>query len=526
MVKLKYLVGILLLLGTVSERSAGVGVADLSVGTLRDYFDLVASGNADVAEDLWLASSRERALRFGIEFEGIAIKADCGSPVIRDLKRMRGHLEPAVKQVHELDSVYTRLEFSQLVDGTRVQHYYYIYYDGNYFWLVYPQDFYCKDWPVVETRYFRLHVDPSRRTPNQVALDAADRHVEQVAKALDLSKRNLEKLAESGIEYFLCGTDSLVATITGHSVRGTLDLGSNDVISSAFPSNRDIVQLLINIRFQRLPLYTQPIVREGATVALGGVPGKEPPALMGLGAFLFKEGMVSLDSLLSMRSFDNPASADIAFPVAGLFGSFLLEKVGTESFFALYRQLSGSFQYVYEMTPFEVQQLLLTAAKLATWDQLVSEFGTYADEMVATGLPLLPGTTGEGKARLDLDGVSVTEDGEWLNFEFSFPAGTSPRGNLLMSRLAALDGLQPSYFMMQYQDSVSYPGFRYGLRFDENEAGLYDYAVDQLVAKFVNGLTPSDAYRGHSRNVIAVRLKKHLLEDVSLRPENVLYLDR
>ena len=65
-------------------------------------------------------------------------------------------------------------------------------------------------------------------------------------------------------------------------------------------------------------------------------------------------------------------------------------------------------------------------------------------------------------------------------------------------------------FDEQHQGPEPLTGYRYSIRFDANEAGLYDFATNRLLGKFINGLTPSDDYFSAKGGGIAVKFRKEL----------------
>jgi hypothetical protein len=69
-------------------------------------------------------------------------------------------------------------------------------------------------------------------------------------------------------------------------------------------------------------------------------------------------------------------------------------------------------------------------------------------------------------------------------------------------------------FEEQYADKRPFEGYRFGVRFDANEAGLYDYAANHVLAKYILGITPSDEYFDPDQNKITIRLKKSLVGDM------------
>lgn len=500
--------------------------ADRPVDILREYFDLLISGNIESAQYLWNEPSLERASRFGIEFTDIPLKNDCNSPIIRDLKLFRNHLQPVAKRIIALDDQnYQRLLYSSIVEGELFEHNYYLVFDGHYWWLCYPQDYYCRDWPVRESRYLRLHVDPvAEQYLNPVSIEAADSFIERIADSLKLSKDQLKMLADEKIEYFYCGSDSTIELITGHLVKGVLDLPSNDLISSFFPHYHELIHLLVNVKLKSLPLYTQPLMREGIAVAYGGRWGKTPTSLIALGGFLYREEIVYLDSLLAMSLFETHSGADIAYPVAGLFCAYLIDRMGKERFFEVYLKLSGDFETVYGQTVPEIKQILVDATKTKDWSDFLEGFDKYIEEVMDSRLMIRPGTLAKGKVLIEGDNYVVRANKHWLGFEFSFDPEQKPTGNLVFGydkRLAAVPSI---LYGEQYGSATNVDGYRFGVRFDRNEVGLYDYATSHLMAKYIWGITPSELYFDEANNRITLMLHKDLLKDHLPEKNDVKYL--
>ena len=507
--------------------AAGTSKAvDRPVDILGEYFDLLISGNIESAQYLWNETSLERALRFGIVYTNIPLKNDCNSPIIRDLKLFRNHLQPVAKRIIVLDDPnYQRLLYSAIVEGELVEHNYYMSFDGQYWWLCYPQDYYCRDWPVRESRYLRLHVDPTaERYLNPVSIEATDSFIEQIADSLKLSKDQLKMLNDEKIDYFYCGSDSTIEQITGHLVKGVFDLPSNDLISSFFPHYHELIHFMVNLKLQRLPLYTQPLLREGVAVNYGGRWGKTPTSLLGLGGFLYREKIVYLDSLLTMPLFEASSGADIAYPVAGLFSAYLIDRMGQDKFFEIYLKLSGDFETVLGQTVPEVKQILIDAAKDKDWDEFLEGFDKFISETMQNGLMIRPGSLAKGKELLKGDNYVVRADKHWLGFEFTFEPEQDISGNLMFGfdeRLAAVSSV---LFGEQYGVATNVDGYRFGVRFDRNEVGLYDYATSHLMAKYIWGITPSDDYFDEANNRITLMLRKDLLKDHLPEKNDVKYL--
>ena len=501
---------------------SGTAAAENEVQMLTEYFDLLASGNYESASYRWLESCQDRSARFGITYTGIPLKLDCASPIVRDLDMMKNHLQPPVKKVRHLpDNGYTVLEYSTVVWGNLVSHDYYVYNDSAHCWLLYPQDYYCRDWPVYETKYFRLNVHPDMTEHlNDIAFSEADSFVESTAKFFGLSDDDLALLQKEKIEYFYCDTDYRIKDITGFLVKGTYDLPSGDIISAFFPHLHEITHMLVNFRLKELPLYTLPLLREGLAVHLGGRWGKAPASLQSLGGYLYKEKIVEVDSLLTMTNFEEQVGSGIAYPVAGLFTAYLMDRLGPEDFLRLYLDLSGDFKTLTAMSQTEIKKVILKAVAESDWHQFLTDFEKSVDRRLIDDANILPGGVATGETVLEADGVSVTEDGDWLSLRFESADDAAPAGNILFHRVPALAKVRSSLFEGQYQGGTSFDGYRFGIRVDRNEAGVYDYATNTLLAKYIWGISPSDEYYNTEKNSIIIRVNKAMFGTHQPNPDD------
>jgi hypothetical protein len=484
---------------------------------ITQYFDLISSGNYDIAGDMWTPEAIERSSRFGIKYTGIPIKADCNSPVIRMPDQAKANLTTSIRKYEELDSaIWYRLEYADVYGSTLMKYNYYLQRRGDWLWLGFPQDFYAASWPVTESRYLRVHMHPeARKYVNPAALAEADKFVEQAGRRLGMSDSTLQQIALSKIEYFLCPSDSVVEQLTGFRVVGTLDLASNDVVSADFPHFHELTHLLINIRLGELPLYTLPVMREGLATSLAGRWGKGAAPLMDLAVFLYQDSLIVLDSIFTMQGFDSESGADMVYPVAGMFTAFLEEKIGMAGLLDLYLGLSGPFDEVNGLSAAAVHDKIVAAAKVADWSALKAEYDTYVTRHRNEREMALAGA-GERRKKIVSDGrAAVYDDGDWLAFEFSMAPGDSLcQGNLVFGPADALKGQASLLFENQYGVDRKFDGYRFGVRFDQNEAGLYDYASNLLLAKYICGISPSEGYFDANQKKVAFRFRKTALNGI------------
>ena len=496
------------------------------VGVMQQYFDLLANDNLEVAGDMWMPEALERSGRFGISYPGVALKVDAVSPLIQHLEEKQSSPILPVKSYEQLTSeeagTWYKMEYSEIFGAELERHHYYAQERGDWFWLGYPQDFYAAGWPVVETEYLRIHVHPDvENFLNGAVLAATDRFIRAMADTLELDSDKLDEMADLKIEYFYLPSESMFQEITGYRGKGMLDLASNDIISSTFPHFHEMTHLLVNIRLGEVPVYTLPLFREGLAVRYGGRWGKKASALLDLAVFLHREEFVVLDSLLTMDGFNSGATADLVYPLAGLFSAFVIDERGLDDYFEAYRQLSGPNDSLRALTREQVQTVICETCSFDSWDDARERFEKYMNNRLSDHIGAQPGQLKNGKALFATDNVRVTADDDWRGFVFSYDTTMrAPSGNFLFARDDGLDGKLSSMFEAHYEGVEDFSGYRYGVRFDKNEAGLYDYVTNELLAKYVWGITPSDEYHDSTAHTISLRLRKSLLEKDRLPNDN------
>ncbi len=119
----------------------------------------------------------------------------------------------------------------------------------------------------------------------------------------------------------------------------------------------------------------------------------------------------------------------------------------------------------------------------------------------------------KAKEILNQPGFRILEDGDWFCFEFTSETTEPPRGNLLFGPESEGDTHQSSLFDEQYHGQLDRDGHRFGIRFDQFEAGLYDYLTNELSAKYILGISPSAEYYDPDCNIIRLRIRKSMLDD-------------
>lgn len=481
---------------------------------LREYFDLITSGNLESAYYLWTDACRARSDKFNIHYLNIPLKVDCNSPVVRDLETMRYFLDPPAKlQMRLTPSIYSKLEYRANVDGNEVGQDYYSVFLNGFNWLIYPQDYYCRDFEKIQTKYFDIRYNPNlKEYLNDDVLNAADNYIEAMADSLNLGDEKLKQIETEKITYFLCESDESIKEITGHMIKGTFDLPSNDIISAFFPHYHELDHLLINYKLQELPLFTLPLFREGSAVKYGGRWGKSPASLLALAGYLYKENVFEFDSILTMNGFNKFAGADLAYPVAGLFNSFLIDKIGIEKYLNLYREMSGNFDTVNSIKAEDIMLKITESAGYDSWQNLKEDFTKYIDKAIEKNSGLTAGNPEKkGKLIVDKPEFQVYDCGDWYAVVVS-PTEGKPEGNILFDHDLKLSGMKSALFNEQYRGDRQFEGYRYGIRYDTNEVGIYDYATNYLMAKYIWGITPSENYYHEDENKLYFTFKKDITD--------------
>ena len=173
----------------------------------------------------------------------------------------------------EIFETYCKEYFNRLAGGISVNQKYYLMQQNDWFWLSYPQDLFASNWNQIESRYFRLHVDPLVEPyVNPLTLDEADHFVEAMCDTLGITDGQLSDIADEKIEYYYCANDTVVQKLTGQLTKGMVFLPTNDIISAVLPHCHEITHLLMNIKLKNLPLQTLPLLREGVAVGHARVP--------------------------------------------------------------------------------------------------------------------------------------------------------------------------------------------------------------------------------------------------------------
>jgi hypothetical protein len=108
-----------------------------------------------------------------------------------------------------------------------------------------------------------------------------------------------------------------------------------------------------------------------------------------------------------------------------------------------------------------------------------------------------------------------------LSFTVKADSGVLPRESFLFFKDSTFGSHTSLLFNEHFMGAVPFEGYRYGVRIDQNEAGVYDYAGNILTGKFILGISGSDHYYDTLSNTVTVRFRKSLFGRLPPGPESI-----
>ncbi len=487
------------------------------------YFDLLAFRNIESAEGLWVPSAVARAGRLGIEYDNIIFKTDCNSPAVKRYDQLKEYFVNSLRSQSPLDdTTFLRIKFDIKPHEERYEYFYFMQLLGDYYWFTFAEDYYARDWSVKETEYFRVHVHPKMDAHyNEFAANALDSFVESVAERLGISKDRLKILEEQKIDYFLCYQSLDIEHMCNIRVDNFYNQASDAVFSVNFPDFQIVAGLLVNFHLQKLPIATVPFLRDGLAVYLGGSWQRNADVLLDFGEYLLHNRVIEIDSLLVPP--DSSQAFDLTSPASAILVDYLVQKLGWESFFSLYRDLSGLPADVDKLSALTIKRKLAKYLE-DEWKNIIAAINEYADNRKAHGGAVFPGGVKTNKRLIDDSGLVVSRSDDWIQIEYTAPAGTKPDLVLFFGTSDKLQGKKSSLRTEQYKDDAMLAGYRFSIRVDKNEIGLYDYATNQLAAKYVYDFDPDDDYYDKDKNRMTTYFDIKLLDGILPNKDDYLIL--
>ena len=304
----------------------------LTESTSRRFLSALCRNDSSVVE-LLDAGDLKTSERLGIQYEGVFAKLLCAQELDSATRSgiEVGRLDYRIK-VDSLNATYQKLTMT--VAGT-ARPYEFYFKLGKF---VLASTYHSRNWGSFESEHFRFRFSDSSLV-NSYAIERLEQFFIATAKMLEYSQEQLELMGREKIEYILCRDPREVEELTGYESRGMYELASDRVITCYNAHFHELVHLMVNFKLGTLPLRTHPFLQEGIAVAVGGRGGIERGVMTEMACFLVESGMANMDELLSAEGFTQSHSS-ISYPVCGLYSEFLLQEIGINSFFDLYRRNS------------------------------------------------------------------------------------------------------------------------------------------------------------------------------------------
>jgi len=501
------------------------------------YVQALLAKEWEKAETYWLPEEIQASKRLGISYTGIEAKYDCASPLTQMLEAIRsGDMQVMITDtVNHDDWTQISVQFTAVGESLVVP--YYLVKAENDWRLVSPLFVYARNWTRHDTRYATVHCSDASLI-NEYSLKELDRFVASMGEHLALSEAEMKCLEKEKINYYLCSEEA-IEKLTGFPTQGLTNLQFDAIISRRLPHYHEMVHFLVNYALKKLPLYTLPCLQEGIAVCFGGRWDKSPQVVFQVGHFTLAQKFFQLEDVLTYNGFHEVVgNPDFSYPLSGIFVKFLIEQlgkdsssflydgtfsfrkrkslVGIEKFTSLYREFSGTDTAVRAFSLEDVQAKIAEIYK-TPWAEMQKNFAEYWGQFEFSGL--VPGGTpaNEPIATMKSEQLAAQIWDSETSYFFEIRATTDmPKGVILMKDKSSseTENYQSKLFA-EHLPNAGYDGEVYGLQFSADEAGLYNYYTDTLVAKYISSFSPSNEYWNSEERVMRFRLEKSVLKRIT-----------
>lgn len=478
--------------------------------TLKDYIDAVKNRHWENAESLWMEEDIARFKHLGITFSGIDAKYDCTSPLIYSDQKLIDSLCRIEIRVINADSNTAEVCVDLICsNGDSVAVPYYLIKKNDEWRICSSLNLYADDWYSLKTRFFNVIFTDSSLI-NSNAINELDKFTDSLGAIFDIADERMQTLENLKIDYYLC-SEKQIRLLTGYDAHGMTSLPFDAIITRHLPHKHEIAHLMINYALKEAQLFTLPLLQEGLACCLGGRWGKSPAVINYWGASIVNLNLAELESILAASGFNScPVGLDGAYAISSLFAQTLIDDFGMAKFMEMYQMVSGSssdFNSISSISFIEQAETIFGDK----WEMIKSKYNKLVAQNTYGGI--IPGKLdklNEGDliyASHDTT-IGIRKAAESYFFEIILPAQKS-NGTIFFSDDEANN--DPSYkswqFEQQHPDGA-YNGEFYGLNFNPQEVGLYDYKTNTLLAKYVLGFTPDQEYFDESSRTLTFLIPK------------------
>jgi len=480
----------------------------------NNYVEALKAKEWKKAETYWLPQEIELSKRLGISYSGIDAKYDCASPIVNALEYIRNGNAQVIVTDKAFRENYAKISVQLVTPDESVTVPYYLVKSDDSWLMVSSFSVYTKDWKKYETRYVNVYCNDGTLV-NEFALEKLNEFIELMGEHLLLSQSKMKLLEKEKINYYLCNEDE-IEEITGFPTHGMTNLQFDAIVSRHLPHYHEVVHLLVNYALNPLPLFTLPCLQEGTAVCFGGRWGKSPQVIFQIGYFTLAQQFFKLEDILTYNGFHQiVGNPDFSYPISGIFVRFLIEKFGIEKLKLLYRRLSGNDKAVQNFSLDYVQSKIAEVCGM-TWTELDKSFAEYWKKFEFSGLIPDSNLPSQNKSIEKIKSKHLSAkiwdcDDAYL-FEIESD-NNRPNGVILIKKNLSSDIKDyKSELFTDHLPNAKYDGELYGIAFTSEEAGLYNYYTEDLIAKYIFSFSPNEDYWNSEEKVIRFRLAKSVFD--------------
>jgi hypothetical protein len=490
--------------GCTGPALADPGAGDACDRQLASYLRAVLADDVDQAVRHWRPADLVSAGRLEIRYTGLPLKVDGDSPLWAYREAIRsGRVSCRRERPTPVTSGALAGVMCQVIvlaagpDTTRFP-YYFAEQDGDWL-LASPAMLLATPDRDHSSLYVAVHDRRSTAPPggHELAPAQLDSCVGRMIVALGFTESAEARLARGKLGYLLLDPAD-VERLAGAPTVGVANLQQDVVVTSHPCHAHELAHLVVNAWLQDLPLVMLPLLQEGTAVHLGGRWGRHPRILERLGRTTLTEGLLTLDDLLTRDDFLRQP-ADLTYAPAGVFAGFLLSTYGTAGLRDACLAVSGEAAALSSWSADQIKTRLATTLD-TSWDDLAAAFATWLATPAASGIrPGAVSATATATDTLSAAGLrlSFVDDATASEIGVTIEAVDGPpAGAILFGGDSDSDGGAmpiPSLFAEHFPGR-DYTGQSHALIFTPDEAKLYDYRLQMLVALHAEGFWPSTTY--------------------------------
>ncbi len=205
--------------------------------------------------------------------------------------------------------------------------------------------------------------------------------------------------------------------------------------------------------------------------------------------------------------------SDITFPIEACLVDYIYNSLGTENFFQLYYSLSGDIKFLNSIKTDDVKSKIAEAYE-QSWSEFKEQFENYIASDHSFAGQIFPGQIKSGQEIFNDDGFVISSSDQWIEISYNDKEMQNPEANFMFFKSPSLSGKKSELFKEQNKENLEYKGYRFGIKIDRNEIGLYDYAINQLKAKYIFNFAPDPAYFDSVSGKISAYFDINLLDGI------------